>query len=418
VNRHTLLLHVKKNLLPARVLDTLLGEDLTVVTEPGHLQQYPSQVRVLEVDNAQDAVAVRSAATVASARRPLDAVVCPFELAAPAAGFLRTSLGLPGIGFETATLFCDKHLMRRRTLEAGVPAPSNLLAWSVDQVRDAGERLGWPVVIKPAIGGGTIGVAVLHGPDEVDRAPGVVDGGLASPVVVESHVPVTAEYHCDGVVWDGAVVFAAVSRYLRPLLDCPPEWNGSWVLPDDDPTAVTLREWHARTVQALGLRAGVTHMEFLEGPHGLLAGEIACRPSGGAVPAAVERQFGVDLWRAFLDTAFQRPPSVRPRRRPKIVVNYHLPVAPGRITALSSASTLAQQPEVVAVDMQRAVGDVVPDVYNSSYASGTVLLEIDDPARIEPVLRGLQGRYVFEVESVSPRSGARVPVPQPVGSTS
>src|SRR5205814_2069912 len=208
--------------------------------------------------------------------RELHRVLAPFELSVPVAGYLRSYLGLPGLGFETANLFTNKYLMKRRAAAAGLPVTAFRVAYALADVPRKADEIGWPVVINPV-----------------------------------------------------------------PLRGCPAGFNASYVLPPDHPDLAEILDVHARTVRAFGLRAGVTHMELLKSKGGLLAGEIACRPPGGGIPEGIRLQYGVDIWRAFRETSLGLEPDIRSTERDGLIVNYLLPIKPGRIVRLSTAADLA-----------------------------------------------------------------------------
>jgi biotin carboxylase len=318
------------------------------------------------------------------------------------AGYLRSYFGLPGLSFEMANLFANKYLMKRRAAAAGLPGTAFRLACTLSNVQPKAAELGWPVVIKPVLGGGSLDVVVLDSPDAFAHfcaSPAAESiRRLTVPLIVEEYVELEAEYHCDGIVHGGEVVFVAPSRYLVPMLGCPADLNVSHVLPPEHPDRAEILDLHARTVHAFGLQSGVTHMEFLKTKDGLLAGEIACRPGGGGIPDALRLQYRVDLWRAFRQTSLGLKPQVQLTEREGLIVHYHLPIKPGRIVRLSTAADLAAVPSVVRVDMHKQVGDVMRDRVGSSAAAGVVYLSVRDEAEVLSRILEVAERYVLEVE--------------------
>jgi biotin carboxylase len=165
-------------------------------------------------------------------------------------------------------------------------------------------------------------------------AAGIRDGGF--PVIVERFVEIETEYHCDGIVLDGEVAFASVSAYIVPMLQQIGQMGGSITIEEGSPESLVIKDLHRRTVQALGLRSGVTHMELLGTASGFLIGEITCRPAGGGLPELVRLQHGVDLWQAFTDISLGREPRLAPESHDRRVVVVDLPIRAGRVTAIST----------------------------------------------------------------------------------
>ncbi len=394
--------HVKRNVLPKGFLDAPEFGRVSVITEPGHAQRYGPDVDVHLVESIHDVEWVRRTTMQILAERDLHRVLSPFELSIPVAGYLRSYFGLPGLSFETANLFANKYLMKRRAATAGLPGTAFRVACTLANVLPKAVELGWPVVIKPVLGGGCLDVVVFDSPDAFARfcASSVSESirRLTVPLIVEQHVELEAEYHCDGIVHDGEVVFAAPSKYVVPLLGCPAELNASHTLAPEHPDRAEILDLHARTVHAFGLQSGVTHMEFLKTRDGLLVGEITCRPAGGGIPDAIWLQYGVDIWRAFRETSLGLEPQVRLTEREGLVVNYLLPIKLGRIVRLSTAADLAAVPSVVRVDMHKQVGDVMRDRVGSSAAAGVAYLSVRDEAEVSSRILELAERYVLEVE--------------------
>lgn len=399
---NVLLPHARRNVLPEGFLDAPEIGRVSVITEPGHLQRYRPDVDVHLVESIGDVEQVRRTTMRILGDRELHRVMAPFELSVPVAGYLRSYFGLPGPGFETASLFANKYLMKRKAAAAGLPGTAFRAACTLANVPQKAAELGWPVVIKPVLGGGSLDVVVLHSPDAFARfcaSPASESiRRLTVPLIVEEYVELEAEYHCDGIVHGGEVIFAAPSKYVVPLLGCPPGLNASHALPPGHPDRAEILDLHARTVHAFGLRSGVTHMEFLKTRGGLLAGEIACRPGGGGIPDAIRLQYGVDIWRAFLQTSLGLEPGVRPMEREGLLVHYLLPIKPGRIVRLSTAADLTALPSVLRVDMHKQVGDVMRDRVGSSASAGAVYLSVRDEAEVPSRIAELAERYVLEVE--------------------
>jgi hypothetical protein len=399
---NVLLPHVKKNVLPDGFLDAPELGRVSVITEPGHVQRYGPDVDVHLVESIGDVERVRRTTMRILSQRDLHRVLAPFELSVPVAGYLRSYFGLPGLSFETANLFANKYLMKRRAAAVGLPVPAFRLACTLENVPPQAAAIGWPVVIKPVLGGGSVDVVVLDSPEAFARfcASRAAESirQLTVPLIVEEYVELDAEYHCDGIVHDGQVMFAAPSKYIVPLLGCPADLNGSYALPPEHPDAAEILDLHTRTVHAFGLRSGVTHMEFLKTKDGLLAGEIACRPGGAGIPQAILLQYGVDIWRAFRETSLGIEPEVRSTEREGLLVNYLLPIKAGRIVRLSTAADLAAVPSVVRVDMHKQMGDVIRDRMGSSAAAGVVYLRVRDEREAAGRILELAERYVLEIE--------------------
>ncbi|QMU70505.1 ATP-grasp domain-containing protein [Streptacidiphilus sp. P02-A3a] len=387
--------------LPARLLASELVGRVSVITEPPFAHCYGPGVRVRTVPSVDDLTAVCQAALAVFADGPVDAVLAPAEAGIAASGLLRSHYGVQGIGYQTANACSNKYAMKRALAAAGVPVAAFRPVYRLAEVPRAAAELGWPVVVKPSFGGGAFNVVELRSPHAFEAfAAGPGSAGLRAqrtPLLVESLVEMTAEYHCDAVVHEGEPLFAAVSRYHGPVLRTVGALNGSYPLPETHPDRPAALALLREVLAAVGLRSGVAHVELLRTETGLLVGEIACRPPGGGLVEGLALQYGVDLWQAFLETSLGLPPTLRPRRARRIVANSMLPAKPGRITAITPAEQLAALPGVLRVTMTRRVGDVVDaDVYSTS-STGVVLFAVDREEQVPERLRDLARLYRLDV---------------------
>lgn len=395
---HTVVLASRRRSLPLHLFAKISGQ-ITVICERGHSHKFPETAVVDQIGDIQDPGEVLNAVLRAGRRRPVDHIVASVEFAQASAGFARTSLGLPGIDYETAIAFSHKHIMKQRLSAAGVPTPASLQAWTFEQIPHLADELGWPCVVKPVFGGGNIDVAVLDDRADWDRLANDPESERLRnshwPIAVEEYADIKNEYHCDGVVVEGDIRFAAPSRYFTPCL-CPADtMRGSYVLPVDHPRHDALLQLHRDVVRALGLESGITHLEVYETATGLTVGEVACRPAGGRITEALRLQFGLDLWEVFLDLALGRDPQIRPDRRGPILAHALLPAEPGLIVDLVPAADLEAIEGVLRAEMPYKVGDRIAADLTSASTTGFVFYEAEDEQRVHRVFdRIAQAQYL------------------------
>nr|WP_189180077.1 ATP-grasp domain-containing protein [Microbispora rosea] len=360
---------------PVPILESDDSHRLAVITEPGYRRLYSSDTRVYLVDDIADLHSVQRAGVEIAATQPPLAVVAPSERSLVPGAYLRGLFGLDGLDVTTAIRFTSKYAMKRRLRAAGVSVADFTL---VDGVRDlprAARELGWPLVVKPVFGTGSMKTVRLGGPAEFAEA--LTTGRLAElenppcALIAERWIDMDAEYHCDAVVWDGAVRHAVASRYFQPLLGRLTEVNGSHTLAEG-PVAKSILELNRRVIEALGLEAGVTHMEVFEADGSLLVGEIAARPGGGGIPRMIALSTGVDIWQAFVDISLGREPRLAPFVTDEIHVNVQLPVRHGKVLEVPCWEDIEKLPGVLEVDPQIAPGDVVQGSIHSSRGAAQI----------------------------------------------
>lgn len=407
--RHVLLLNSDKQ-GPVKVLEQLPDVKYTVMTTQA-LQRFYLPGQILAVNDLGEIGDVLHAARACFARTDVTDVVAATEKAVPSAAFLRSYFGLPGMPYDQALRFSNKIAMKR-ALSSHVAVTPFAAARTPDDVPGRAAELGWPVVVKPAFGAGSEDTVAVHSEAHFRlllRA-GAFDQlrTRRMPLIVERFVNIVNEYHCDGVVRDGRVLFASASRYFAPPLSVVGDFHGGVHLPREDPVAVALVETHAAVVAALNLRDGVTHLEVFETEAGLVVGEIACRPGGGGISTSLKHAYGVDLWREHVLAALALPTDLRETEislSPGVYGYCGLPAKAGRIVTLSTTGELEAVSGVYAVSMRYKVGDALPARTSSVFFTGEVFFRLDGAAETEAFLRRLRYRYACETEGPGVASG-------------
>jgi biotin carboxylase len=390
-----------------RLLERVGSARVSVIDETAFIDRYPEGVTVRPVPSVRDVTAVREAALNLHREDPVDRVVAGHERCLQAGGYLRSFLALPGMGYEIANLLSNKAAMKTALQEAGLPVAPFRVVPGVRQLADAAGELGWPVVVKPAVGAGCLDTFAVHTEKELrqlldsPRSAGL--RSVSCSLLVERFLPVEAELHCDGIVWSKQVEFVAVSRYFQTVMGWDLEGpRGSYTVADDDPLIPRAQELHTTVVKALGLDHGVTHLELFQTATGLVIGEIAGRPAGGGIVGMIWLHRGVDLWNAYLDTALGIQPDLPSpfgQARSGITACSCLPIRPGRVTQISTAQELAALPGVLDITMTASKGDLIEDRPQSSHATtGLALLQAADETELKDRLDQLHSRFVLETD--------------------
>jgi len=228
---------------------------------------------------------------------------------------VRKALGVAGPSPETADLFRDKARMKDELRRHGLPcARHRLLRSWADAEAFVGE-VGLPIVLKPPAGMGCKATWRVRSLDELRGALTAIHAGPENPALAEEFLR-GKEYSFETITIGGQVRFHSLSRYFpTPLEVMETPWI-QWVcaLPRDisGPEWADARELGVRTVQALGLETGFTHMEWFRRDDGSLAiGEIAARPPGANIVRMTSFAHDADMYRAWaravVDEAFDGP---------------------------------------------------------------------------------------------------------------
>ena len=247
------------------------------------------------------------AVTQIARRHKLARVVALEEFDVITAGLIREHLRLPGMTSAEARLFRDKLAMRGVAEAARVNVPEFVHVLNYAELHDFMERVPAPWVLKPRTDVSAIGIKKMHDAEQVWRTIDALDARprlneQSSFYLLERFVAGEV-YHVDSIVSGGKVQFAGVSIYGRPPMSVAHEGGVfiSHTLERKSRDRRGLLEINRQVIEALGLRRGATHAEFIksaaDGEFYFL--EIAARVGGAYIAEALEAASGLNLWREW-----------------------------------------------------------------------------------------------------------------------
>jgi len=327
------------------------------------------------------------------------------DRAVPVVAAVAESLGLPGIGTETARRMTNKAEMRRTLAAAGIPQPRAAPVRTVGEALARIEEVGFPLVLKPSDSGGQRAVFRAESAAEVEaHAPAALAESPSSTAIVEEFV--------EGTEMNGIVVVRAGQASTLTLSDRlrPPGvgFGVGWI--HVYPASLTdgaMREAErvaAAAPVALGLREGIAFPQLIAAPDGrIVVIEVAARIPGGQMADLVRHAVGVDLIEIALRQALGEtvPDELcRPRFRQPLAIRFFTaepgPLPTGRVVAIGGLDTMLAAPGVVQVESYMTPGEVVRPVRVDGDRRGFVVAVADTPG--EALERAEAAAALIEVE--------------------
>jgi hypothetical protein len=237
------------------------------------------------------------------AGRRLDRIECLWEPGMILAARLREALGVEGMTEAETIPFRDKGRMKEVLDAAGLRTPRHFRAKTADGVREAAERVGYPVCVKPIAGAGSADTYKVSDPSELE---GVLQATQHVPEVSVEEWIEGEEYTFDTVCANGRILYYNIAWYRpKPIVGRSVEWIS--------PQTITLRDVDTPQLQAgielglgvlkaLGFRTGFTHMEWFRKPDGeAVFGEIAARPPGARSTELMNYGCDIDVFRGWAE---------------------------------------------------------------------------------------------------------------------
>lgn len=337
-----------------------------VSTEVGAGAVPATAAAVVVVERTDDLEQLRGAVHDLASRfgRPVEIIALKEDDLLPVAR-VREEWGCFGQRPHDLTPVLDKYEMYRLVDAAGIPLPAFELLGGADGALAFGERHGWPVIVKPRIGGASEDVVVAVDPVDV-LALGSAKHGL----LVQAFDPRTV-YHTDGLFAGGELVFCRASRYVNTCLEFR---HGSFLgsVEEDDPRLNrVLADVTLECLRALVHGSTVFHLElFVDASGGdeprVAFLELGARPGGGENTLVWREVHGIDL----VETAFRLhrglPPfsGRRPEPRADVITGQvYIPAPlprPCRITDVAPRTMLGR-PNGPYAESVPDPGEILPD---------------------------------------------------------
>lgn len=274
------------------------------------------------------------------------------ELQVPLA-VVRERLGIGGMRPDAAENFRDKSRMKDVLRSYDLPCARHTLARSEEEARTFAGDAGYPLIVKPPAGSGSRGTFRLSDEADLESFLAQMPPSGPKPVMMEEFI-VGAEHSFDSIALDGQVVWHSINHYFPSALEVLREPWIQWcvLLPRevDDSRYDGIRQVAAPALRALGMRTGMSHMEWFRRPDGSVAiSEVGARPPGARFMNLISWAHDFDAFQAWAETmVFGR---FEPRPRPYAAgAAYLRGQGEGRVKAVHGLEEIARELGPLAVE--------------------------------------------------------------------
>jgi biotin carboxylase len=296
-----------------------------------HLHDYLQVPRIMDEND----VIKRVSAWLRGKR--IDRVLANWEPLVILAARLRERFGLPGMSVDQVNGFRDKQLMKDRVKAAGLRVPYAFKVKTEREIREAAEKIGFPLILKPISGAGSADTYKVSSKAELESA-----------IAAMRHVEVASceefiegeEFTYDTVSIGGKPAYENVAAYLpKPLIARTNEWLSPVIITVRDLEQPKIRPGIAlgrKVLKALQMGDGFTHMEWYLTPKGeAVFGEIGCRPGGAHLVDQMNYTGDVDLFREWARVACWRSFEAPTKRKFNAGIVFKRALGQGRITRIT-----------------------------------------------------------------------------------
>ena len=407
------------------------GHDVFLVLDRFDVEHHEIDAELLEkarrvyhvssFDALSDLAAV--AADLRSRGEVVDRVISFTEFSQLGAGYLQHLTGAEPANALDWVAVRDKRLMKRRVREAGIrTARSESLPDASDLARRGyiKRTLTFPVVVKPALGFGTMSTRRANDPEHFDE---VLDSFRFEPLLPSHQLTVEEfvtgrELYVEALWVEGEPKFFVAGMYVEPKLALVgSRGEGSddgsdsmadacFLLPEEENKELyeRLLDLSRKVNETFGVTDAATEVELFETPEGdLVFSEMCTRIGGGPTIPILSEYYGEPVWKVIgRGLIGDRFPPLLPARRYAGSVNL-VPTTPGVIVSLPAPEEVEAIPGVAQVLRVAKVGDVV-SLHHGAEWCYPVIFGSDDRGEFEAAMATVLEKFSIVTESLRAES--------------
>jgi len=292
--------------------------------------------------------------------RRIDAVLSPAaDAGVMTAAVIAEALNLPGPSLDAARRATDKPAMRAAFAAAGLPSAPSRLCRTGESASAAAREFGPKVVVKPAQGSGSRGVALCSEPAQAKAAFAAAaalspDGGVLVEGFIEG-----PESAVEGVMSGGRFFPLLASDKQRSAPPALLDLRINFPRDDADGQTQGLFALAEAAARACGIEDAPVHCEIIRSPDGPRLVEIAARGAGFHVfDTIVPAVTGLNAAALQLDLALGERPIPAPHLAAHAILDFP-EIAPGRVTAVGDLEALLTDPTVLFAERYVEPGGIV-----------------------------------------------------------
>ncbi|MDX0661111.1 ATP-grasp domain-containing protein [Sinorhizobium medicae] len=264
-------------------------------------------------------------------------------------GKLCQHFNLPGPNPASIEQCSDKFTQRQLLAQAGVPMPEYRLAANAMEVESAAAEIGLPVILKPAVGGGSIGVRLCRDAKELaEHATHLLSGAplwQPSPRILVEEFAEGTFY--ETTTMGNAVIADGSATFLHPPHFVPCESMFPAVLTDDERKRIA--DISLSCLHALGLDWGPANIELRWTSRGPVVIEVNPRLPGWTTPWLIQLAYGVDIIKEHIKLIIGDECDLRAKHSNTAAARFLVPDRDGVLERNEGTSLAAAVPGVVEV---------------------------------------------------------------------
>ena len=236
------------------------------------------------------------------------AIICCSDTGLQAIGRCNDVLGLTGLSEKSAVVSSNKLLMKDRLMANGVRTARYFKIENIDELDNAVNQIGYPVIIKATDLQGSRGIDIVTSPDKLVSSFNDVMSLTKQDYCIVEEFLVGVEYGAQAFVYDGEVLF--VLPHGDETLMCNTAVPVGHYMPYEmseslyNDTILQVKN----AIKSLGLNNCAVNVDLIEKDGEAYIIELTGRVGANCLPELTGNYFGLDYYEMILLTALGYSP--------------------------------------------------------------------------------------------------------------
>ncbi len=328
--------------------------------------------------------------------------------AAETVALIASHFDLVGISQKAAFGASHKKKMKEYFLKNDIRSPQYFVVNSIEELREAASRLGFPAILKPSDGRGARGVLYLETLSELENAFSYARSNSKTKVLILEKFIEGDQLSVEGIFVKNRfhAIGYADRNYSRLNYTKPFIIEDGGVIPSkyEGDILENTRELIEKASNSIGIYEGPVKADIIISKDGPMIIELAARLSGNYLASHhIRWSLGVDLVQAVLKYAMGEKIDIRdltPKKRKYLAARYFFP-SPGYIHAISGIENAKKDKTIKRIKLYRKKGDVQPPIEANVHRAGVIRCIGDSLEEVTKNIERARDKVVFTIRDSS-----------------
>lgn len=296
------------------------------------------------------------------------------DVAVRSLGFVCETLGLPGLSLSASRLATDKAEMKKAFLHGKVSTASFYQVFSEEEALAAFSSLKPPVIVKVSDSSGSRGILRADTPGEVCDAYRAARTVTKKPYLLVEKFLLGHEIGVDGLLQNGEwKLLLAHDKHLCTVGNTSIPAGHSF--PFLCSSALQQELYHQITLaaQSLGLDNCAVNADVLVCGDQIYILEMGGRAGATCIPELISHYTGTDYYEQLIKNALGERVFFGKYQETPCLSRLLFSPRSGRLTQLSEDSIASLKTRNTTIQLDYAVGDLIPSVANGTDRIGSVI---------------------------------------------